>query len=154
MTSLLARKEGRLSDVQSPIDFLSFFLFNPMTVLGINAKTRVYPGWLSGKEPSCQRRRRRKRRFDAWVRKISWRRKWQPAPISLDIGGTRRAIVHGVAKSQTQLSAHTPTHIRNIKDNYYADFLKNQMLTKKYRIGGRNKRGFKGICGFPRWLSR
>ena len=34
--------------------------------------------WLSGQEPSCQRRGRG---FDPWVRKISWRRKRQPTPV-------------------------------------------------------------------------
>ena len=38
------------------------------------------PRWLSGKESACQCRRRE---FDPWVRKISWRRKWQPTPIFL-----------------------------------------------------------------------
>ena len=38
------------------------------------------PRWLSGKEPSCQCRRLRS---DPWAGKISWRRKWQPAPIFL-----------------------------------------------------------------------
>ena len=41
------------------------------------------PGWLRGKETSCQWRRHRRPRFDAWVRKTSWRRKWQPAPVFL-----------------------------------------------------------------------
>ena len=35
------------------------------------------PWCLSGKEPTCQCRRYR---FDAWVRKIPWRRKLQPTP--------------------------------------------------------------------------
>ena len=34
--------------------------------------------WLSGKEPACQCRRCK---FDPWVRKIPWRRKWQPTPV-------------------------------------------------------------------------
>ena len=38
------------------------------------------PRWLSGKEPVCQFRRRR---FDPWVRKVSWRRKGQPTPLHL-----------------------------------------------------------------------
>ena len=38
------------------------------------------PRWLSGKESSCQRRRHR---FDPWVGKIPWRRKWQPTPVFL-----------------------------------------------------------------------
>ena len=38
------------------------------------------PQWLSSKESICQCRRRR---FDSWVSKIPWRRKWQPAPVFL-----------------------------------------------------------------------
>ena len=37
-----------------------------------------FPGGASGKEPVCQCRRCRRPRFDPWVRKIAWRRKWQP----------------------------------------------------------------------------
>ena len=39
-----------------------------------------HPLWLRSKEPTCQCRRFW---FSHWVRKISWRREWQPAPISL-----------------------------------------------------------------------
>ena len=38
------------------------------------------PRWLSGKESICQCMRCR---FDPWIGKISWRRKWQPAPVFL-----------------------------------------------------------------------
>ena len=41
------------------------------------------PQWLSRKEPSCQQRKcSRIRRYNPWVGKIPWRRKWQTAPIS------------------------------------------------------------------------
>ena len=39
------------------------------------------PWWLSGKEPTCQCRRRR---FDPWVGRIPWRRKWQTHSSVLD----------------------------------------------------------------------
>ena len=39
------------------------------------------PRWLSGKESTCQYRRCRRYRFNPWVEKISWRRKWQPTPV-------------------------------------------------------------------------
>ena len=39
--------------------------------------------WLSGKESTCQCRRRRRLKFDPWVGKILWRRKWQPTPVFL-----------------------------------------------------------------------
>ena len=38
------------------------------------------PWWLSGKESACQCRRPR---FDPPVRKIPWRRYWQPTPVFL-----------------------------------------------------------------------
>ena len=39
--------------------------------------------WLSGKEPAWQCRTRRRRGFDPWVGKISYRMKWQPTPVFL-----------------------------------------------------------------------
>ena len=42
-----------------------------------------FPGGSSGKEPTCQFRRRKRCRFDPWVRKIPWRRTWQPTPVFL-----------------------------------------------------------------------
>ena len=35
----------------------------------------------NGKESTCQCRRLKRHGFDSWVRKIPWRRKWQPIPI-------------------------------------------------------------------------
>ena len=36
------------------------------------------PRWLNGTESACQCRRHSRRDFNPWVRKIPWRRKWQP----------------------------------------------------------------------------
>ena len=38
---------------------------------------------LGGKEISLQGRRQGRCRFDPWVGKILWRRKWQPTPVFL-----------------------------------------------------------------------
>ena len=40
-------------------------------------------GGASGKEPVCQCRRCKRRRFAPWVWKIPWRRIWQPTPVFL-----------------------------------------------------------------------
>ena len=43
----------------------------------------MYAGFSGGtgdKEPACQCRRRKRHRFDPCVRKMPWRRKWQPTP--------------------------------------------------------------------------
>ena len=34
----------------------------------------------TGKEPTCQCRRHKRHRFDPCVRKMPWRRAWQPSP--------------------------------------------------------------------------
>ena len=39
------------------------------------------PRWRSGKESFCQWRRCKRHGFNPWVRKISWRRKWQHTPV-------------------------------------------------------------------------
>ena len=41
------------------------------------------PGDASGKEPSYLCRRHKRGGFDCWVRKIPWRRAWQPTPVFL-----------------------------------------------------------------------
>ena len=42
-----------------------------------------FPGGTSGKESACQGRRHKRRGFDPWVRKIPWRKSWQPTPVFL-----------------------------------------------------------------------
>ena len=53
------------------------------------------PRWLSGKELVCQHRRGR---FDPWVGKIPWRRKWQPIPVFLP----------GKSQGQRSLEGYSP----------------------------------------------
>ena len=50
----------------------------------------MFPSWSarcvsghSGKESACQERRRKRHKFDPWVGKTPWRRKWQPTPVFL-----------------------------------------------------------------------
>ena len=72
-----------------------------------------FPGGSAGKEPICQHRRRKRCRFNPWVGKISWRRKWPPTlvflPGKFQDGGAWLATVHGVTKSRTPW-AHTATY--------------------------------------------
>ena len=50
---------------------------NSSALLGCNLYAMGLPWWLSGKEPAWQCR------FDPWVGKIPWRRKWLPTPVFL-----------------------------------------------------------------------
>ena len=72
-----------------------------------------FSGGASCKEPSCKCRRQRRCRFDPWVRKVPWRREWQPTLGFLpgESHGERslEATVHRATKSWTrlkQLSTH------------------------------------------------
>ena len=76
------------------------------------------PRWHSGKESICQCRRCR---FDPWVRKIPWRRKWQPAPVFLpgESHGQRNLLGYslwGRKESDTTewLSTHTHRHTHTL----------------------------------------
>ena len=52
------------------------------------------PWWLSSKESACQCRRCRGCGFDPWVRKIPWRKKWQPTLVFLPgkLHGQKRLV--------------------------------------------------------------
>ena len=78
----------------------------------------VLPWWLSSKEPACQCRRHR---FDLWVGKMPWRRKWQPTQVFLpgksheqEPGGLQSMGLQELNTTK-QLSVHTHTHIILIK---------------------------------------
>ena len=71
------------------------------------------PKWFSGKEPTCQCRRCR---FDPWIRKIPWRRKWQPTPVFLPGKSHEQRTLTGYSlrgriqwDMTKQLSTHTDT---------------------------------------------
>ena len=67
---IFSRKVSTSQEAQSsPWRILVFFL-----------NRRGFPGGSVSKEPTCQCRRLR---FDPWVGKIPWRRKWQPPPVFL-----------------------------------------------------------------------
>ena len=68
------------------------------------------PRWLSGKESSYQCRRCRRHRFDLWIGKISWRRKWQLAPVFLV----------GASHGQRSLKAYSPCDLKKSDTTEYA----------------------------------
>ena len=75
-----------------------------------------FPGAASGKEPTCQCRRHKRRGFDHWIRTFPWRRAWQLIPVLPGEPHGQRSLwatVHGVANSQTQLT-HSSFHKINL----------------------------------------
>ena len=89
--------------------FLSQVYFKrKLHITMLNGKTESHAGSTSGKEHTCPGRRCKRCRFDPWIRKIPWRRAWQPTPVFLpgkSHGQRSLATVHRVAESQTQLKS-------------------------------------------------
>ena len=52
-------------------------------MLVVTTSAMGFPGGTSGKEPSCQCKRPKRRGFDPWVGKIPWRRARQPILVFL-----------------------------------------------------------------------
>ena len=60
--------------------------------------------WLSGKKKKsvCQFRRHKRPKFDTWVQKIPWKRKWQPTPVFLpDKFHGQRSLVGSMGLSES-----------------------------------------------------
>ena len=83
-----------------------------------------FPGGSSGKEPPCQCRRGKRHRFDPRVRKILWRRAWQPTPVLLPGESQEQRSQGGyspwVAKSRTRLKQLAPVHIFPLRTFSYS----------------------------------
>ena len=94
----------------------------------------MLPGWLSGKEPICQCRRRG---FDPWVGKIPWRRKWQPTPVFLPGKSHGQRSLAGYspwgskelstakwrsARARTHARAHTHTHTHTCRFSHWLHY--------------------------------
>ena len=78
-----------------------------------------------GKELAYQCRRHKRCRFNSWVRKIPWRRAWQPSPVFLpgESHGQRSlgAADLRVAQSQTRLK-RLSMHAHSVPKGFLSDF--------------------------------
>ena len=61
---------------------ITWEIVNPYNLL-VTPLRLGFPACGSGKEPICHCKRYRRHGFDPWVRKIPWRRAWQPTPVFL-----------------------------------------------------------------------
>ena len=80
---------------------------------------RGFPDGTSGKEPACQCRRFKRHRFNPLVRKVPWRRAWQPTPVFLPGGSHgQRSLAgyspqgHKESDTTEQLSMHAYGGVR------------------------------------------
>ena len=71
------------------------------------------PRWHSGEESTCQCRRHIRCRFDPWVRKNPWRRKWHLTPVFLPgkLHGERNLVGDSkLGRKECDTTEHTHTY--------------------------------------------
>ena len=80
--------------------------------------TYIYKGFPGGtvakKKSTCQCRRYQRLGFVPWVRKIPWRRRWQPSPVFLPGEFHGQKILAGYSpwgRKELNIAEHTHTHI-------------------------------------------
>ena len=86
-------------------------------------------GGAVGRESTCQFWRCKKHRFDLWVEKTPWRRKWQPTPVFLPgkYHGQRRLVSYNPRdhkESDTTEHTYAHTHTHEFKVLYRCMYLK------------------------------
>ena len=92
-----------------------------LEILGLHREIYMgFPAGTSGKELTWKCRRHKRRRFSPWVRKIPWRRAWQPTLVLLpgESHGQRSLVGYspGGLKEldMTEATEHTEIHKENI----------------------------------------
>ena len=90
-----------------------------LTILDSCVDLSGLPRWLSGKESACQYRRLKRHRFNPWVRKIPWRRKWQSTP----------AFLPGKSRGQWSLAVYSPWSHKRVKHSLAAKQQQQQIYT-------------------------
>ena len=94
------------------------------TIFKYNILMRTGLLWcLSGKEFAFQCRRHKRWRLEPWVRKIPWKRKWQPTPVFLP----------GKSHGQRGLVGYSPVGCKNLDmtEHEHRDTIVRTLLKQK-----------------------
>ena len=105
-----------------------FLILEPgeVGIITPTADEEVLPWWLSGKESACQCGRPK---FNPWVGKIPWRRKWQPTPVFLP----------GKSHGQRSLVGYSPQGLR----------VRYDLVTKQQQMRKLRFRVYPGVQDMP-----
>ena len=74
-----------------------------------------FPIWHSGKESACRYKRHKRCGFDPWVRKILWRRKWQPTLVFFPGKSHRQRSLAGYSTRDSKESDTTEQQMERVK---------------------------------------
>ena len=102
------------------ISFYNLVPFTSRVIFAASPTCLGLPRWHSGKESTCQCRRRKKYMFDPWVGTISWSRKWQPTPV----------LLPGKSHGQRSLAGCNPWDHKELDMSVHTD----QTLGKKIKL--------------------
>ena len=64
-------------------EVISCFVILSSQIWDWSTSSRGFPNGTRGEESTCQCKRHTRHRFDPWIGKIPWRKKWQPSPVFL-----------------------------------------------------------------------
>ena len=91
----------------------------PRTALHYLVLKVGFPRGSAGKESICQCRRHKRRGFNPWVRKIPWRRRWQPTrlltweiPWTEEPGGLQSITWQRVGYNWAHMHTHTVLKVK------------------------------------------
>ena len=94
----LSRVFSNTTVQKHPFLALSFLYSPALTSIHDHWRYTCFPGGTSDKEPACQCRRCKRHGFDLQVRKIPWRREWQPTPVVLPGESHRQRSLVGYSR--------------------------------------------------------
>ena len=101
-----------------------------------------FPGAVSGKEPACQCRRHKRRKFDPWAGKIPWRRAGQPTPLFLPGESHGERSLAGYSPRGRRVGHDWVTqHSTGVSDSSHS--------TAKQHPGLQGRRNLPGCCLRP-----
>ena len=81
--------------------------------------TLGFPGGASGKEPTCQGRRCKRRGFSPWVGKMPWRRAWQITPVFLPGDSHRQRSLADYSPWGCRVGHHDRSEIRRFASDVF-----------------------------------
>ena len=110
----LSRSHVHICWLSSPRMLLVLLQLQPNHHLEKKSQENQKGGARGGKELACQCRRLKRPGFNPWVRKIPWRRAWQPTPVFLpgESHGQRSLVGYspqgGTELDMTEVTQHAP----------------------------------------------
>ena len=123
VTDTLHPKEEEKNDTDTHI--IPWWIF-------VSEYTHSQASQVSGKESTCQCRRHNRHRFNPWVEKIPWRRKWQPTLAFLPGQRSLADTVPRVARSQTWLHSWARMHTHSHTHAY--TLLRNKLMPLVHKV--------------------